>query len=91
LHSLFSIFKCLVVQICIIRRNLIKQTKFNSYSKHFDNCAKIEHVGLYTIGAHNKKLEEKRKKQIYFIEWQGKSVYQDKEVMTLGIFNGRQL
>jgi hypothetical protein len=45
----FVFFKWLVVQIWIIRRNSIKRTKSKSYSKRFDNCAKMEHVGLYTI------------------------------------------
>jgi hypothetical protein len=40
----------------------MKQTKSNRYSKHFDNCAKIEHVDLYTIGTHHKGLVGKKEK-----------------------------
>jgi hypothetical protein len=41
----------------------IKQTKSNSYSRHFDNYAKIEHVGLYSIGKHHKEFGGKKKKK----------------------------
>ena len=49
----------------------IRRTKSNSYSKHFDNCEKTEHVGLYTVRTHHKKFGRK-KKQIYFVECQGR-------------------
>jgi hypothetical protein len=52
-----------------MRRNSIKQTKSNSYSKHFDNYTKIEHVGLYTIGTHHKKFGGKQKNKIYFVDF----------------------
>jgi hypothetical protein len=42
--------------IWIIRRNSIQQTKSNSHNKYFDNCVKIEHVGLHTVEKHHKKF-----------------------------------
>jgi hypothetical protein len=30
------------------------------YRKHFDNCAKLEHVGLHTVVTHHKRLVEKK-------------------------------
>jgi hypothetical protein len=32
------------------------------YSKHFDKCTKIEHVGLEFVGTHYKKVGGKKKK-----------------------------
>jgi hypothetical protein len=46
----------------IIWRNSFKRTKSYSYSKHFYNYAKIEHIGLHTIRTHHKKFGEKKKK-----------------------------
>jgi hypothetical protein len=45
----FPLFEWLAIQIWIIQRNLGK-CKSNRYSKHFEKCAKIEHVGSETIG-----------------------------------------
>jgi hypothetical protein len=50
LHSLFSIFRVTCSSNLNYPKNSIKRTKSNSYNKHFDNCAKIEHVGLYSVG-----------------------------------------
>jgi hypothetical protein len=45
-----------------------------SYSKHFDNCAKIEHLGLCNVGTHHKKFGgKKEKRKIYFAEYQRKT------------------
>jgi hypothetical protein len=55
----FTFFEWLAVQIWIIRRNSIKWTKSNTYSKHFDNYAKIEHVSLHIVGTYHKKFSEK--------------------------------
>jgi hypothetical protein len=63
--TFFPIFEWPAVQIWIIQWNSIKQTKSNSYSKHFDNCAKIEHVSLYTVGKCHKKFGGKTKKCKY--------------------------
>jgi hypothetical protein len=41
----------------------MKQTKSDSYSKHFDNCVKIEHVGLHIVGTHHKKFGGKKKRK----------------------------
>jgi hypothetical protein len=57
----FIVFEWPTVQIWIIQRNLIKWTKSNRYNKHFNNCAKIEHAVLYTVGIHHKKFRGKIK------------------------------
>jgi hypothetical protein len=47
----------------------LNEQKSNSYSKHFYNCAKIEHVSLYSVGTNHKKFGwEKKKIKLYFAE-----------------------
>jgi hypothetical protein len=47
----------------------MKRTKSNSYSKYFDNCTKIEHVSLNSVGTSHKKFGwKKEKNKIYFAE-----------------------
>jgi hypothetical protein len=58
----FPFFEWLAVQIWIIRRNSIKQTKSNSYNKHFYNCAKIEHVGIHSVETNHKNFGWKKEK-----------------------------
>jgi hypothetical protein len=58
----FPFCEWLAVQIWIIPRNSIKQTKSNSYSKHFYNCARIEHVGIHSVGTKHKKFGWKKEK-----------------------------
>jgi hypothetical protein len=64
LHSLFSIFRVIYSSNLNYPKNSIKRTKSDSYSKHFYNCAKIEHIGLYTVGTHHKKFGKKKKTNI---------------------------
>jgi hypothetical protein len=56
----FPFFELLAVQIWIIRGNSIKRTKSNSYSKHFYNYDKIEHVGLHVVRTHHKNFGGKK-------------------------------
>jgi hypothetical protein len=67
-YDCFSFCEWLAVQIWILRRKSIKWTKCNRYSKYFDSCAKIEHVGPETVENTTKSWGKKRKKQINFVE-----------------------
>jgi hypothetical protein len=59
----------------LFEKNSIKQTKSNSYSKRFYNCAKIEHVGLHSVQTNQKNWLKKRKIiKIYFAECQTKTL-----------------
>jgi hypothetical protein len=67
----FPCFEWLAVQIWIFQRNSNKQTKSNSYRKHFYNCAKMVHVGLHSVATYHKKFGWQNKKiKIYFVECQ---------------------
>jgi hypothetical protein len=58
----FPCFEWLAVQIWIWEWNSIKRTKSNSYRKHFYNCDKMIHVGLYSVGTYHKKFGWEKKK-----------------------------
>jgi hypothetical protein len=58
----FPCFEWLAVQMWIIWVNSVKQTKFNSYRKHFYNCTKMVHVGLHSVGTYHKKFGWKKGK-----------------------------
>jgi hypothetical protein len=63
MHS-FPSFEWLAVQMWIFRSNSNKRTKSNSYTKHFYNCPKMVHVGLYSVETYHKKFGwQKRKKK----------------------------
>jgi hypothetical protein len=53
MHGFLS-FEWLAVQMWFFRRNSNKRTKSTSYRKHFSNCLKMVHVGLYSVGTHQK-------------------------------------
>jgi hypothetical protein len=46
IHPLFHFLSDLQFKSELLKKIKLKQTKSNSYSKHFDNRAKTEHVGL---------------------------------------------
>jgi hypothetical protein len=103
--NVFKILSDLQFKFWINRINSIKCTKYNRYSKHFKNCAKLENVGPEIIGAQYKKVGGK--KQIHFVEcqentldisilcWVSKHDIQQRHtfveclVRTLGIVNSR--
>jgi hypothetical protein len=60
----FPSFEWLTVQMWIFRRNSNKRTKSNSYIKHFYNCPKTVHVGLYSVGTNHKKFGWQNKKNL---------------------------
>jgi hypothetical protein len=62
----FPCFEPLASQMWIFQRNSNKQTKCTSYRKHFYNCPKMVHVGLYSVGTYHKKFgwENKKNKNV---------------------------
>jgi hypothetical protein len=48
------------------QENTIKRTKSNGYSKHFYNCAKMEHVSLHSVGTYHKKFGWEKKNKIKY-------------------------
>jgi hypothetical protein len=65
----FSSFEWPAVQIWIFRRNLNKRTKSTNYRKHFSNCLKMVHVGLYSVGTQHKNFGWENKKNKKVICW----------------------
>jgi hypothetical protein len=67
--TVFHVSSDLQFQSELFEEIQLNEPKSNSYSKHFYNCAKIEHICLHSVGTNHKKFGGKIKKiKIYFAE-----------------------